>query len=157
MHQIQRAVEAVRALGLTPAEFGRAVGFAAGAFVVLGTVAALWGNPIFVRMTPTSGFEIALLAVQSVLLGLYLGIRRRVCAAKKAGLGGVLGYLGIACPVCNKILLFMFGSSLLLTYFEPIRLYVGLAGVALTMVALWQKVFAQFSDATEKESVPDFT
>lgn len=155
MHDMLRVPEALRAL--TPVEFGRAIALAAGAFVVLGTVAALWDNPIFVRMTPTSGFEIALLAVQSALLGLYLGIRRRICAVKKAGLGGILGYLGVACPVCNKILLFIFGSGVLLTYFEPIRLYVGLAGVALTMVALWQKAFAQLPDAAAKESVPDFT
>jgi hypothetical protein len=112
----------------------------AAAFGMLGTLAALWPNPLFIRMTPTSGFEITLLAVQSILLGAYLGIRRATCAVPKATLGSVLGFLGIACPVCNKILLFVFGSGFLLTYFEPIRLYVAVAGVLLTLLALWQKL-----------------
>ncbi|HIJ44139.1 MAG: hypothetical protein QF511_11810 [Rhodospirillales bacterium] len=31
-------------------------------FAVLGTAAALWENPLFIRMTPAGGVEIALLA-----------------------------------------------------------------------------------------------
>lgn len=53
-----------------------------------------------------------------------------------AGVGGVLGFLGVACPVCNKILLLLFGGELLLTYFEPVRLYVAAAGTAILAVAV---------------------
>lgn len=127
-------------VGITATDLLRSAGITAAAFALLGTVAALWENPLFVRMTPTSGFEVALLAIQSVALGLYLGIRRPSCAAGTAGVGGVLGFLGIACPVCNKVLVTIFGSGLLLTYFEPIRLYVALAGVLLTSLALWWKL-----------------
>lgn len=118
----------------------RSAVIAAGIFFLLGTVAALWENPLFVRMTPTSGFETALLAVQAVLAGLYLGIRRPACATKTAGVGGVTGFLGIACPVCNKLLLWVFGSTLLLEYFEPIRIYVAVAGAGLLAYALWAKL-----------------
>lgn len=113
---------------------------AVGLFIVLGTLAALWRNPLFVRMTPTSGFEIALLAVQAVLGGLYLGLKGRACAPRAAGAGGALGFLGIACPVCNKLLLLAFGSALLLEYVEPIRLYAGPAGTALLVYALRAKL-----------------
>ena len=51
------------------------------AFALLGTVAALWDNPFFVRMTPTAGPEVALLGIQSVLLGLYVLVRRPTCSA----------------------------------------------------------------------------
>lgn len=124
---------------LTMREYIVSLVIAAAAFVALGTETALWPNPLFVRMTPTTGFETTILTAQSVLLGLYVAMRRPACAAASATTGGVLGFLGIACPVCNKILLFLFGSDLLLTYFEPIRLYVGLAGLALTIVALLRK------------------
>jgi len=107
---------------------------------VFGTVAALWNNTLFIRMTPTSGFETGLLAVQSALLGLYVGVRRSSCALPTAGLGGTLGFLGAACPICNKLLMLVFGSQLLLTYFEPVRLYVGLAGILLTGLAVVQKL-----------------
>jgi len=65
-----------------------------------------------------------------------VAIRRPACADRTAGVGGVLGFLGVACPVCNKILLLLFGGELLLTYFEPIRLYVAAAGTAILAVAV---------------------
>ena len=52
----------------------RGVVVAAVMFVMLGTVAALWANPFFMRMTPTSGFEVALLLLQSALAGIYVGL-----------------------------------------------------------------------------------
>ncbi len=44
-------------------------------FVGFGTVAALWENPLFIRMTPAGDFEIALLTLLSILLGVYVAIR----------------------------------------------------------------------------------
>ena len=102
---------------------------ALGSFVALGTVAALWENPLFVRMTPAGDLEVVLLGLLSVLLGTYVAVRRPFCSAKTAGVGGVLGFIGVACPVCNKVLLLLFGGDLLLTYFEPVRVYVAAAGV----------------------------
>lgn len=45
---------------------------AVASFLVLGTVTALWPNPVFVRMTPAGGWEISLLAAQSGLSGCML-------------------------------------------------------------------------------------
>ena len=108
-------------------------------FALLGTVAALWENSMFVRMTPAGPIEIALLAGQSVLLGLFFAMPRSTCGNRPVGLGSVLAFLGVACPVCNKILLLVFGYELLLVYFEPIRIYVAAAGFLLTAGALWYK------------------
>lgn len=106
------------------------------AFAALGTVSALWENPFFIRMTPAGGWEIGMLGAISVLLGLYVAIRRPACYNRTAGAGGLLGFLGVACPVCNKVLLLAFGSELLLAYFEPIRAYVAAAGVAIVALAV---------------------
>jgi hypothetical protein len=92
------------------------------------------------RMTPTSDFEIALLLLQSVLAGVYVGLPQSRCGKGTAGAGAVIGFLGIACPVCNKILVFLVGSALLLEYFEPVRLYVALGGVGLLAAAVWLKL-----------------
>ncbi len=106
---------------------------ALGSFAGLGTIAALWQNPLFVRMTPAGDLEVMVLGLLSVLLGTYVAIRRPFCSVKTVGVGGVLGFIGVACPVCNQILLLLFGGDLLLTYFEPVRIYV--AGVGVLVVA----------------------
>ena len=123
---------------------------ALGSFVALGTVAAIWENPLFVRMTPAGDLEVVLLGLLSVLLGTYVAIRRPYCSAKTAGVGGVLGFIGVACPVCNKILLLIFGGDLLLTYFEPVRVYVAAIGVLAVAAAAareWVLVKRQCAEA----------
>ncbi len=110
---------------------------AAASFAGLGTVAALWENPLFIRMTPVGNFEILLLGALSVLLGVYVAVRRPACSVGTAGTGGVLGFLGIACPVCNKLLMMIFGGELLLSYYEPVRVYLAAAGVLVAAVAVW--------------------
>jgi hypothetical protein len=93
------------------------VAVALASFVALGTVAGL-------------------LAMMSALLGAYTAIRRPLCSIGGASAGGILGFIGIACPVCNKILLLLFGGELLLTYFEPVRVYVAAAGVLIVAAVL---------------------
>ena len=105
----------------------------------LGTVAALWDNPLFIRMVPAGNFEIGLLFALSVLLGIYVAIRKPFCTVRNASVGGVLGFIGVACPVCNKILMLVFGGELLLTYFEPVRVYVAAAGVLITAIVVVQE------------------
>lgn len=119
---------------LAPALKGLAV--ALGSFGALGTVSALWDNPLFIRMVPASGFELALLGLLSILFGVYVAIRRPFCGTKTATAGGVFGFIGVACPICNKILVLLFGGDLLLTYFEPVRIYVAAAGVLFVAVAI---------------------
>ena len=121
---------------MTYASLAKGVLAAVGSFVLLGTVAALWANPFFIRMTPTSGFEVGLLALQAILLGVYVAIPVPACALKIASVGGVANYIGIACPICNKVLLFVFGANALLTYLEPIRLYLAAGGALVTLAAV---------------------
>jgi hypothetical protein len=129
------------------------VGIGAGllSFVVLGTVAAPWPNPLFIRMVPTAGYEIPLLAVQSALLALYVAMRRPACRLSTMGDSSVINFLGVACPICNKILLLTFGATALLTYFEPARLYVGLAGVGLGLMAVVIEGRGRWRDALPDE------
>ena len=121
---------------MAPRSVFRGILVALGVFLIVGTVVALWPNPFFVRMTPTSGFEVALLAAQSILLGVYLVIPMTACANKLASIGGVASFLGIACPICNKVLLFLFGAQVLLTYLEPARIYIAAAGTLITAIAV---------------------
>ena len=112
---------------------------ASAAFLLLGTITALWNNSFFIRMTEVNGWDYIILSFESLLIGLFFGIRAPHCATKKAGIGGVLGFVGFGCPVCNKILLLLFGSSFLLSYFEPVRHYAGALGLLLFSYALIQR------------------
>ncbi len=109
-------------------------------FLLLGTVSALWENPIFFRMVPADETEIVLLGALSALLGVYVAVHRPSCSVGTAGTGGVLGFIGVACPICNKLLMLVFGADILLDYFEPIRIYVAVAGVLIMTAAVWTQV-----------------
>lgn len=45
--------------------------------------------------------------------------------------GGLLSYLAVGCPICNKLVVLMLGTSGALTFFAPAQLYIGLASLAL--------------------------
>lgn len=109
-------------------------------FAAFGTISALWQNPFFIRMTPTTGFEISLLAIQAILFGIYFSIPTDYCSTKTLSTGGVMGFLGVACPVCNKILLYLFGAELLLAYLEPARIYLAAIGTLIVGMALYIKL-----------------
>ena len=127
----------MKALGERSVRSLKGAATAAASFAALGTVAALWDNPIFLRMVPAGAMEILLLAALSALLGTFVAVRRRDCPVGTIGSGGVLGFLGIACPVCNQLLMLLFGAELLLTYYEPVRIYVAATGVLIAGGAVW--------------------
>ena len=52
----------------------------------------------------------------------------------------MLGFHGIACPVCNKLLVLLLGAPFLMSYYEPVRLYVAAAGVLLLTTAVAREV-----------------
>lgn len=47
------------------------------------------------------------------------------------GVGALAAYFAIACPVCNKIVLFALGLSGALNVFAPLQPIIGIASVAL--------------------------
>lgn len=139
---------------MTIGAYVRGAFVAIGSFIMLGTVAALWANPFFIRMTPTSGFEVMLLALQAVLLGVYVAIPVSSCGLKLASVGGIANFIGIACPVCNKLLLFVFGANALLIYLEPMRLYLAAGGALVTMVAVFIRWCNYRAVSTPQSSLP---
>ena len=91
-----------------------------------------------------------ILSVEAQLIGLFFGIRAPRCATKKAGIGGILGFFGFGCTVSNKFLLLLFSSTFILTYFEPVRHYVGVLGTLLLSQALLQKLLLRHAVLSEK-------
>jgi peptidoglycan/LPS O-acetylase OafA/YrhL len=125
-----------------PHKIIRVILIAAFSFVAMGTVTAVWRNPFFTRMTPIEGWELPSLLMFASLAGVFAAIRQPSCSTKKAGFGSIASFLGIACPTCNKVLMFIFGGEALMRWFDPIRPTVtalGLFLLALSIRTEWRK------------------
>ncbi|MFP4174438.1 MAG: hypothetical protein ACLFSW_01495 [Halobacteriales archaeon] len=124
--------------------YARGVAVSVGVFVFFGTVTGLVPNPLYVRMVPRTGVDYLFLVLTSVLAGVYV-TRRASSACNTDGgnadrwaFGGLAGgYLAVACPVCNVVLVSAFGSSALMTYFDPYRPVVGAVSVAVLGIAVY--------------------
>lgn len=115
--------------------------------VVLGVPTAVVPNPFFVRMTPTSPWDVAIWLASAPLIGLTLA----TFVAKPQGvavdphgarggthtsIAGVGAFLAIGCPICNKVVVGLLGVSGATTIFGPIQPVIGAASVALLGLTL---------------------
>ncbi|PZR00212.1 MAG: hypothetical protein DI533_06355 [Cereibacter sphaeroides] len=98
-------------------------------FALLGTVAAVWANPLFIRMTPVGPWEFGATVLTAILAGVTSALWVPRCNMRTSGTGGFASFLGIACPTCNKILMLIFGGPALLAWFDPVRPWLATAGV----------------------------
>lgn len=131
-----------RAVGGHWIEFlGRAAAWAFMFAAALAIPADLVDTPLFSRMTPATWVDYSLWVVTSTLGGLVMATRQLPGAAscqigKPTVGGGALGFLAVACPVCNKVIVLLLGASGALTYFAPIQPVLGVAGALLLAVVL---------------------
>lgn len=113
--------------------------------LVMGLPTAMIPNPVFGREVPTTAWAWPALVVTAILSGL-LGatyVRRPTAPepVSRAGLvGGVLTYLAVGCPVCNKLALLALGYTGALTWFAPVQPWLALAGVGLLGYALHRRL-----------------
>lgn len=120
-------------------------------FAVLGTVTAVWVNPLFVRMTPVGPWEFGATVLTALLAGVTSAFWVPACRLRGSGAGGLASFLGIACPTCNKVLMFLFGGPALLGWFDPLRPWLAAAGVVMMGVATlltWRR----FRDARTRDA-----
>ena len=117
---------------------------AGGAFVVAlmatGIPTDLLPNPLFRRMTPPTWWDRPVWLVSSVLLGLvaatYVRVQDAGEAKRRAVGGGLLSYLAVGCPACNKLVVLLLGLGGALQYFQPIQPLLATAGLALLVATL---------------------
>ncbi len=107
---------------------------AAGTLLLIGTVAAIFDNPYFTRMTEVRAQDYAFWAASALLVGLTagtFGIGSLGGHGGKLIAGGVGADLAVGCPICNKIIVALIGTSGALTFFAPAQLLIGFASIAL--------------------------
>jgi len=106
----------------------RSLGVAAGAFLLFGVVTGLIPNPVYVRMVARTPADYLFLTATAAFAGAFTYQRSltedpigdRYAAGGLAG-----GFLAFGCPICNAVLLALFSSSALMTYFDPLRPLLG--------------------------------
>lgn len=122
------------------------LGVGVSAFLVLGSVTALIPNGIFTRMFAPKPLDYIFLSLTSILFGAYAGLhfygKERSSKKEECALvGGTLsGAFSFSCPLCNTILLYLFGVAAVTTYFEPLRPALGVLGVGVLSAAVYMKI-----------------
>jgi hypothetical protein len=121
-------------------------GFAAlcATVAILGLSADLIANPWFERRVPVHTFDWVVLVTISVLTGALVGtyfLGQASMVGTELGVGsGVTAWFAVSCPLCNKVVLLLLGTSGAASLFEPIQPLLGAFAVALALVALRVRV-----------------
>ena len=136
--------------------FALAGALAALVALVLAIPTAIVSNSWFTRMTPVEPeqyvFWVATSSLTGALLATYLepGLRRGL-AGQSAG-AGLLGVFAVGCPICNKLVVALLGTSGALTYFAPVQPLLGAGAVALAGYGLWLRLRALRAGTCELRS-----
>ncbi|MFW6691106.1 hypothetical protein [Streptomyces sp. MAR4 CNX-425] len=116
--------------------------------LAVGLPTALIPNPVFGREIAPEWWSYPLLAATALLAGVVLATYVRRPAAPPApervsrwgAAGGLLSFLAVGCPVCNKLVLAALGTSGAMAYWAPLQPLVGAASLALLAVAAVQRL-----------------
>ncbi|WP_049889070.1 hypothetical protein [Natronolimnohabitans innermongolicus] len=107
---------------------------AVGFLLFTGVVTGLVPTPLFERMVPRTPLDFAFLFLTALLAGAYVAQRATLadCGGDGCAYGGAVGgFLAVACPHCNAVLVALFSSSWLATYVDPLRPLLGVLAIAL--------------------------
>lgn len=134
-----------------PARWATAAVAAALCALAVGLPTAVIPNPVFGRSVPVQWWNPPVLAATALLGGLLLATCLRTGASAGAGAGsaagedrrsarfgsasGLLAFLAVGCPVCNKPVLLLLGTSGALNIWAPVQPLLAVAALALLAVA----------------------
>jgi hypothetical protein len=119
---------------------------AAGAVAVallIGLPTELIPNPVFTRPLPVLWWNYPVWSATAVLSGLLLATYVREgpgeteeSPSRRGGVGGLLAFFAVGCPVCNKVVVLALGTSGAMTWFAPLQPLLAIAALVLLGVAL---------------------
>jgi hypothetical protein len=135
--------DAVRAMRAR--DWATAVGVAFLTWLVLGIPSDIVPNPIFGRPIPVRFIDHVILIASAMMTGLIFGLRSPsgdITDAEERPLfaGGVLTFFAVGCPVCNRFVVSLIGTSGALSWFRPIQPVLGVAALGLLVVALRRRL-----------------
>jgi hypothetical protein len=135
----------------TPVRWAVAGGGAAVTALVVGVPTDVIPNPLFGRSVPVQWWNYPALAVTALLAGIVLAtyVRqpgtatpRSASITRLGSVGGVLSLLAVGCPVCNKLVLLLLGTSGALSLWAPVQPLVAVVSIALLALAAVRRLSA---------------
>ena len=117
-------------------------------------------NPWFHRMMPVEWWNAPVLLATAMLSGLLLatyvrGDRTspdRDVDGTRGGVGGLLAFFAVGCPVCNKLVVVALGTSGAMNWFAPAQPVLAVGALALLVVALRGRLRGQQACAVPDSS-----
>jgi hypothetical protein len=120
---------------------------AVGTALLVGLPTAVVPSPLFSRAVPAQWWNYPALALTAVLGGIVLatyvrgaGAAESTSGSRLGSVGGVLSFVAVGCPVCNKLVLLLLGTSGALSYWAPVQPFVALASVLLLTEAVLRRL-----------------
>ena len=116
--------------------------------LVIGLPTDVIPNPVFGRQgMPVEPWAVPVLAITALLSGLLFATYFQAADPVEAdggldrpsrfgGLGGLLAFFAVGCPICNKVVVIALGTSGALSWFAPVQPYLGVAALGLLVWAL---------------------
>lgn len=112
-------------------------------FFLFGIPTALIKTSFFVRMIEATALDYFFLISTSILMGMYVGLyfhnrnkKGKICTYS----GAFAGLFAVSCPICNTLLVALFGSSAVMLYFEPLRPILGWLAIILLSLGVYYQI-----------------
>ena len=132
----------------SPRHWVTALGASVVVALILGLPTDVIPNPVFGRPVPVTWWSVPVLIISAVLAGLLVATYVRDDATKGddptreriGGLGGLLTFFAIGCPVCNKLVVVALGTTGALDWFAPTQPWLAVISIALLVEALRRRL-----------------
>lgn len=124
---------------VTARGWATALVLAVASMLAIGIPTAIVETPVFGREVPVRPQDYAIWVATGALILLVAATFTLPAEQSGSGFawgGGLLSFIAVGCPVCNKLVLLALGTTGALNIFGPVQLYLGLTSLVLLAYTL---------------------
>ncbi|MBC7630569.1 hypothetical protein [Aeromicrobium sp.] len=121
----------------------------------IGVPTDLIDTPLFSRSIAAPWWAVPVWVLTALLTGVLIGTYIDQGPAPidgRGGVGALLGFLAVGCPVCNKLVLVALGTTGAVSVFQPLQPILAAASVALLIWAVQRRLSSAVLCTTNKRA-----